>query len=469
MKPIGNNLPESLKIIYSPTDFDENFRGYLGVLISNISEPDQIRYIVRKIRLNENENVSLLPIILHHDFKSLPASLVNLVDLMIQDLTTQGHQVAELVSSIQLAMHRMRPIGRVEKYEEFIVTRALRFIYSRNKRVLSPAISDDGPVGYVHSFITQFMDKEYSLDQYNILKMAVKEGYFTSDFVDIIYLCNKCHSGALMYREACTSCNSTNLVNEDIVHHFPCAYVGPQSDFVTADHPDELSCPKCNKRLKHIGVDYDKPSTMFVCQECQHRAQQPEIMVKCCTCLTDMAVENLIKRDVLRYHVTAKGLHAAVEGSTMSINRFADIKGTVTKDVFNIFVIQEVERMKIAKIESYLARLELRNIVELFNTIGSDAQLILMEDLVKLIRSNISSADIICIEETSVFLIAIFDRKHDEAINSISKITIDLKNSLRDNHNGFLAETSFNLKKLTPYKDAVEQLTALLSLESKEA
>lgn len=468
MKPIGTNLPDSLKIIYSPTDFDENFRGYLGVLISNISEPDQIRYIVRKIRLNESESVSLLPIILHHDLKTLPASLVNLVDLMIQDLNAQGHQVADLVSSIQVAMHRMRPVTRVEKYEEFIITRALRFIYTRNKRLLSPAISDDGPVGYVHSFITQFMDKEYSLDQYDILKMAVKEGYFTSDFIDIIYLCNKCHSGALMYREACTACKSTNLVNEDIVHHFPCAYVGPQSDFVSPDQPDQLGCPKCNKTLKHIGVDYDKPSTMFVCQECQHRAQQPEIMVKCCTCLTDMAVEHLIKRDVLRYHITAKGLHAAVEGTTLSINRFSDIKGTVSRDVFNIFAIQEVERLKIAKIESYLARLELKNIIDLFHRIGTDAQLMLMEDLVRLIRSDLTTADIICIEESSVFLIAIFDRKHEDAINSISRITIELKKSIRDNHN-FEAETSFNLKKIMPFRDATEQLTALLSIESKEA
>lgn len=469
MKPIGNNLPESLKIISSPTDFDDNFSSYLGVLISNISAPDQIRYIVRKIRLNENEKISLLPIILHHDFKTLPETLVNLVDLMIQDLSAQANQVADLVSNVQLALQRMETVERVDKYEDFLITRALRYVYSRGKKVLSPAISDDGPVGYVHSFITQFMDKEYSLDQYNILRMAVKEGYFTSEFVDIIYLCNKCHSGALMYREACTSCNSTHLVQEDIVHHFPCAYVGPQSDFVVAGQEQDLVCPKCNKRLKHIGVDYDKPSSMFICQQCQQRAQQPNVMVKCCSCYVENSVEHLIKREVLRYHVTAKALHAAVQGTTTAVNRFADIKGTVTRDVFNLFVSQEVERLKIAKIESYVAKVEFENIIDLFHKIGNDAQIILLTDIVNLIRSHLAGSDLVSIENSSTFLIAIFDRKHEEAINSISKLTIEIKKSLKDNHHDFKAETRFSLKKLTAFKEASDQLKALTAVEEKES
>ncbi|HYC87247.1 MAG TPA: hypothetical protein VEB86_18575 [Chryseosolibacter sp.] len=467
MKPIGNSLPESLKIVYSPNDFDENFDGYLGVLISNVAETDQIRYIVRRIRLNENEKVSLLPIIVHHDFKTLPDSLVNLVDLTIRDLTSQSSQVAELVANIQMALQRMEPVENVDKYEEYIITRALRFIYSRGKKVLSPAITDDGPVGYVHSFITQFMDREYSLDQYNILRMAVKEGYFTSEFVDVIYLCNKCHSGALMYREACTTCNSTNLVQEDIVHHFPCAYVGPQSDFIVAGREQDLICPKCNKRLKHIGVDYDKPSSVFICNQCNQRAQQPTIMVKCCTCLAENSVEHLIKREVLRYHVTAKAMHAAVQGTTLSINKFSDIRGTIPRDVFNLFIAQEVERMKNAKIESYLAKLEFPNIIDLFHKIGNDAQMILLADIVNLIRSNLASSDLVCIENSSTFLVALLDRKHEDAINWISKITIEIRRSLKDNHDDFRAEATFNLKKLMPFKEANDQLRSLVALQEK--
>lgn len=465
MNPLGKNLPESLKIIYSPTEFDENFQGYLGVLISNIGEADQIRYIVRKIRLNADERVSLLPIILHHDFKALPASLVNLVDLMIQDLATQANQVAELVSSIQLAIQRMEKVESDDKYENFIITRALRFVYTRNKKLLSPAISDDGPVGYVHSFITQFMDKEYSLDQYDILRMAVKEGHFTSEFIDVIYLCNKCHSGALMYREACTICNSTHLIQEDIVHHFPCAYLGPQSDFVISGQEQDLICPKCNKRLKHIGVDYDKPSSMFICQQCQQRAQQPNIMVKCCSCLDESSVEHLIKREVLRYHVTAKALHAAVQGTSSSINKFADIKGTVGREIFNLFISQEVERLKIAKIESYLAKIEFSNVIDLYHRIGHDSQITLLSDIVQLVRSNLVNSDIISIENSTTLLIGIFDRKHEDAINCISKLTIEIKKSLKDNHHDFISEINFSLKKLTPFKEAVEQLKALVEVE----
>src|SRR5258706_11674490 len=128
------NLPDSLKVIYSPHDLAGDFTSYMGVLISKIDEPDQIRYIVKKIRTNSNEKVSLLPIILHHHFKVLPPSLENFVDLMVVDLTTQSAQIADVVASIQLAMQRMAPIERADRYEDFVLTRALRFIYTRGKK-----------------------------------------------------------------------------------------------------------------------------------------------------------------------------------------------------------------------------------------------------------------------------------------------------------------------------------------------
>ncbi len=457
------NLPDSLKIIYSPLDLVGDFSAYMGVLISKVDEPDQIRYIVKKIRTNENEKVSLLPIVLHHHFKVLPPSLENFVDLMVVDLTTQAAQIADVVASIQLAMQRMTPVGRAERYEDFVLTRALRFIYTRGKKTLTPVISDDGPVGYVHSFLTQFLDREYSLDQYDMLKLAIKEGLFTSEFVDVIYLCTKCHSGALIYREACPNCSSTHLIHQDIVHHFPCAYVGPQSDFIIAGQERDLICPKCDKRLKHIGVDYDKPSSIFTCQKCEQRSQHPMIMAKCCTCLYDNPVEHLIKRDVMRYHVSAKAIHNAVQGTIFASNTFTDIPGTLTKEIFQILIRQEVERMKVAKIESHIALFEITNLVDLFHKIGPDAQVTLLTEIVGVIRTFLKSSDIISIENSSTILIGLLERKHEEAINIISNLSLELKKLIRDNYNGHTVDIRFNMQKLATHKEAQEQFLSLLS------
>jgi hypothetical protein len=300
-----------------------------------------------------------------------------------------------------------------------------------------------------------------------MLKLAIKEGLLTGEFVDIIYLCTKCHSGALIYREACPNCSSTHLVHQDIIHHFPCAYVGPQSDFVIAGQERDFICPKCNKRLKHIGVDYDKPSSIFACQKCEQRSQQPMIMAKCCTCLHDNSVEHLIKRDVMRYHVTAKAIHNAVQGTIFVSNTFADIPGTLTKDVFQILIRQEVERMKVAKIESHIALFELANMVDLFHKIGPDAQVRLLSEIVNEVRISLKASDIIAIENSSTILIGILERKHEEAINLISNLSLKIKQLIRDNYNGYVVDVQFNLKKLATHKDANEQFVSLLS--EKEA
>ena len=31
----------------------------------------------------------------------------------------------------------------------------------------------------------------------------------------------------------------------------------------------DLVCPKCNRQLRHIGVDYEKPSKLFTCFNCE--------------------------------------------------------------------------------------------------------------------------------------------------------------------------------------------------------
>ncbi|MFN8341131.1 MAG: hypothetical protein U0V64_05635 [Cyclobacteriaceae bacterium] len=462
-----SNLPDSLKFIYSHLDVRTDFTGYSGVVITDVDEVDQIRYIVRKIRSNNDEKISLLPIILHTSLKTLPSSLENMVDLLISDLVSQGMQVADVVAGIQTAIQRMAPIQKATRYEDHVLTRALRFVYTRNRKTLNPAINDDGPVGYVHSFLTQFMDREYSLDQYDMLKLALREGLFTSEFVDVIYLCNKCHSGALMYREACPNCQSTHLVHEDIIHHFPCAYVGPQQDFVIAGQEQDLICPKCDKRLKHIGVDYDKPSSIFTCQKCDQRSQHPVVVAKCCSCLHDNPVEHLIKRDVFKYHITAKAVHNAVQGTIFSMDNYINIPGTLPKDVFQVLIRQEVERMKVAKIESHMAAIELVNLVDLFNRIGPDAQTTLLTELINVIREGLKSVDIISIENSSIILLGLLERKHDEAINIISNLIVELKRLVRDNYKGFEVQINFNLNKLATHRDAAEQYRSLLEEKTK--
>jgi hypothetical protein len=111
------------------------------------------------------------------------------------------------------------------------------------------------------------------------LDWAEKEGLVWPDFQERIYVCSSCSGGFLSFREVCPHCKSSNIDGEDLVHHFPCAYIGPVSDFQMEDS-SVLNCPKCNKDLHHIGVDYDKPVVINHCNNCDSIFQDIYVKAK---------------------------------------------------------------------------------------------------------------------------------------------------------------------------------------------
>ena len=36
-----------------------------------------------------------------------------------------------------------------------------------------------------------------------------------------------------------------------------------------------LICPKCHKKLRHIGVDYDRPAVVYTCNDCENSFTSP--------------------------------------------------------------------------------------------------------------------------------------------------------------------------------------------------
>jgi hypothetical protein len=82
---------------------------------------------------------------------------------------------------------------------------------------------------------------------------------------------------------------------------------------------------------------------------------------------------------------------------------------------------------------------------------------------VSVVRTYLKSSDIISIENSSTILIGLLERKHEEAINIISNLSLEIKKLIKDNYSGYLVDTHFNLKKLATHKEAQEQFLALLS------
>lgn len=54
----------------------------------------------------------------------------------------------------------------------------------------------------------------------------------------------------------CPGCGAPAAAH-DVLHHFLCAYVGPDYDFFETGK-DHFSCPKCRRALLSEGEDWEK-------------------------------------------------------------------------------------------------------------------------------------------------------------------------------------------------------------------
>lgn len=134
-----------------------------------------------------------------------------------------------------------------------------------------------------------------------------RSGFLDRHFFDRLNTCPACSGSRVLIREECRNCRSTNLVEEAIIHHLRCAYQGPERDFRDGQY---LTCPKCRNRLEHFSVDYDKPGTLTVCNDCGHVTSEPAIGYLCIDCNSKGDSSHLGTRVIYSYELSERGREA---------------------------------------------------------------------------------------------------------------------------------------------------------------
>ncbi len=66
---------------------------------------------------------------------------------------------------------------------------------------------------------------------HDLLEHLSDAGLLRRRFFDRTYLCHHCGSARLVAREACSTCHSSNLEEESLVHHYACGLQGPEHTF----------------------------------------------------------------------------------------------------------------------------------------------------------------------------------------------------------------------------------------------
>lgn len=442
----------------------ELFMAYDSIIIDS-GNRDFVEKLVRSIRTHNQSDVYLKPIFLLKSSRVEDPLISNLIDGVIFSID-QLELISDYVKQILLRINDF-VFTKSISLEAEIISRIIYFMVSRDNSELFAYLYLNSGLGYIYPEASIYFIPRDEHNLLDILTTAEQEGLFTSEFNDRIYLCTNCETGILSYREVCPKCNSANSKAEDLVHHFSCAYVGPISDFKnTID--DELNCPKCNKFLNHIGVDYDKPALLHTCNKCGHKYQDYHVKAKCITCHHDNDVENLVPRSILNYYLTKKGRHVAHHGFISTSKDFNEIPGTVNFDVFKTMLEYEIERLKQNDATSNIAYLKISNAGELYSRIGIDRQKILITEMIKILRKNLRSSDFIAFYNASSLILSLNEiptKIADNILHDIVKLTTTL---LKKNFKNIQVDIDYYVQPLNKERSHEIQLQQLIKRIDKD-
>lgn len=148
-------------------------------------------------------------------------------------------------------------------------------------------------------------------DVSEIAARLFNQGFLTRTFFDRLHCCPDCRSAHLIVREECHHCQSTNIVEQTTIHHFRCGHMAPESSFRTGS---AYECPKCGRILRHIGLDYDKPGSVTLCEECGRGTDKPAVGFKCADCGAHHRPEAVPVKTWYSYALTATGVQRVLSG-----------------------------------------------------------------------------------------------------------------------------------------------------------
>ena len=139
----------------------------------------------------------------------------------------------------------------------------------------------------------------------DILESLARKGVLKKVKVGTIPSCPKCGSHRIMVKFLCPVCGSTNIRRVDAIVHLPCGYTAPVEKFVSGG---TLVCPKCGKKLKAIGVDYNKLRDVILCEDCGKVSLAPKLMFECADCGAVFGEKDVALKPIYGYRVLKEKL-----------------------------------------------------------------------------------------------------------------------------------------------------------------
>lgn len=265
----------------------------------------------------------------------------------------------------------------------------------------------------------------------DILELLAGADLLSRTPFDTLHQCGDCGSSRLNVREECPACRSSNIVEEENVHHYRCAHIGPESTF---EKERTLICPKCSTELRHYGVDYDRPGATRHCHDCGHTSDEPEVGFVCTDCGAHTAGEAIGRRAWYHYALTTAGINAVTVGvlPTRSLaDTFSRVMGTYSPR--DVSLVLEIMTSAANRYERPLStfRLEIENRADLeASNSGAEVERIFAL-IAKLISEALRTCDMVAVKN-DILYIMLPETEEDAATFAFQRIRDTIAETIED-------------------------------------
>jgi GGDEF domain-containing protein len=394
--------------------------------VVHYEDDQQADRLLQLIRQNDNPNVYLRAVVLLHSNSLTP----NFIRHRFDHVTTQDDFVDAQLSDLQSKFVKLNTwISKIPNNDNTLSDvsirfRVLRLMASRNARCIPNATIHDKR-GFEYSLLSAlFTESDGGVEQ--VLGFLQSQQLLKDAFVKKAHFCPHCDSAFLNFKETCPDCSSDNLERDELIHHFKCGHTEAISAFIGKNR---LQCPKCEDDLRHIGVDYDKPSTISTCQECSRSFQDPEVKADCFACHRTISSDDLILRVMSAYSVSAIGVSAARFGLDALFTSIlqTEFKLYSNAEIRQFIVVEKARIERYKKTETSLAVIHFANLEALFSRLGRKTEQVFKE-ISAVFKSVFRESDLITAKNESLYAVVMTETSVENAKQAIARLDDSIRN-----------------------------------------
>jgi hypothetical protein len=240
----------------------------------------------------------------------------------LSDLSTMLGDIHSDVEdlSASLSYQRNAQVDRPDTCKLSAKLDILRIALTRQDHAITAELNPTSPTGHGYAVTDQLL-KVSAGESRPILEELAELGLLRRELQNRIHVCSQCNCCQINFRETCPACNSIELGIERLLHHFSCAYIGLEREFVDGV---DLRCPKCRDRLHQLGQDFERPHETYVCGSCPELSEEPLVSCQCLNCTTIFPATGARVLDIYRYFATELTARA-IELGRLTALKVADL------------------------------------------------------------------------------------------------------------------------------------------------